>query len=98
MDAAGATICATDWATHFYADLLSVENCEFWHRPIRFWLVSFIRSDGNEKVYGIVLPNGTIVEPHTFILPPETHESLLGETRKEILRQFPAKDPVYELK
>jgi hypothetical protein len=50
VDAAGATIRATDWAVHFYEDLLHVENCEFRNRPIRFWLVSFIRSGGNEKV------------------------------------------------
>ena len=56
IDAAGATIRATDWAVHFYEDLLHVENCEFRNRPIRFWLVSFIRSGGNEKVYAVVLP------------------------------------------
>jgi hypothetical protein len=66
VDAAGATIRATDWAVHFYEDLLHVENCEFRKRPIRFWLVSFIRSGGNEKVYAVVLPNGTVVEPHTL--------------------------------
>jgi hypothetical protein len=36
VDAAGATIRATDWAMHFYEDLLQVENCEFRNRPIRF--------------------------------------------------------------
>ena len=66
VDAAGATVIASNWATHFYGDLLSVENGEFRHRPIRFWLVSFIRSGGNEKVYAVVLPNGTVVEPHTL--------------------------------
>jgi hypothetical protein len=66
VDATGATIRATDWAVHFYEDLLHVENCEFRNRPIRFWLVSFIRSGGNEKVYAVVLPNGTVVEPHTL--------------------------------
>jgi hypothetical protein len=40
IDAAGARIRATDWAVHFYEDLLHVENCEFRNRPIRFWLVS----------------------------------------------------------
>lgn len=62
VDAAGAAIRATDWAVHFYEDLLHVENCQFRNRPIRFWLVSFIRSGGNEKVYAVVLPNGTVVE------------------------------------
>jgi hypothetical protein len=66
VDAAGATIRATDWATHFYGDLLGVESCEFRNKPIRFWLVSFIRSGGNEKVYAVVPPNGTVVEPHTL--------------------------------
>jgi hypothetical protein len=66
VDAAGATIRATNWAVHFYEDLLHVENCEFRNRPIRFWRVSFIRSGGNEKVYAVVLPNGTVVEPHTL--------------------------------
>ena len=66
VDADGATIRATDWAVHFYGDPLSVENCEFRHRPIRFWLISFARSSGNEELYAIVLPNGTIVEPHTL--------------------------------
>jgi len=61
-----ATVIATDWAAHFYGDLLSVEKCEFRHRPIRFWLISFARSSGNEELYAIVLPNGTIVEPHTL--------------------------------
>ena len=66
VDAAGATVIASNWATHFYGDLLSVENCEFRHRPIRFWLISFARSSGNEELYAIVLPNGTIVEPRTL--------------------------------
>jgi hypothetical protein len=66
VDAAGATIRATDWAVHFYEDLFHVENCEFRNRPIRFWLVSFGRSGGSEKVYAVVLPNGTVVEPHTL--------------------------------
>jgi hypothetical protein len=66
VDSAGATIRATNWAVHFYEDLLHVENCEFRNRPIRFWLVSFVRSGGREKVYAVVLPNGTVVEPHTL--------------------------------
>jgi hypothetical protein len=66
VDAAGATVRATDWATHFYEDLLNVENCEFRNNPIRFWLVRFVRSSGGERVYAIVLPDGTIVEPHTL--------------------------------
>jgi hypothetical protein len=66
VDAAGATMRATNWAVRFYEDLLHVENSGFRNRPIRFWLVSFARSGGNEKVYAIVLPNGTVVEPHTL--------------------------------
>jgi hypothetical protein len=66
VDATGATIRATDWAVHFYEDPLHVENCEFRNRPIRFWLVSFIRFGGNEKVFAVVLPNGTVIEPHTL--------------------------------
>jgi hypothetical protein len=65
VDAAEATVRGTDWATHFYEDLLHIENCEFRGNPVRFWLITFARSDG-EKVYGIVLPNGTVVEPHTL--------------------------------
>ena len=66
VDAAGATMRATDWAVHFYEDLLQVENCEFRNSPIRFWLITFARSNG-EEVYAIVLPNGTVVEPHTLM-------------------------------
>jgi hypothetical protein len=66
VDAPGAMIRATDWAVDFYEDLLRVENCEFRNRPIRFWLVSFALSGGSEKVYAVVLPNGTVVEPHTL--------------------------------
>jgi hypothetical protein len=53
-----STIRATDWAVHFYEDPLHVENCEFRNRPIRFWLVSFVPSNDNEKVYAVVLPDG----------------------------------------
>jgi hypothetical protein len=66
VDAAGATVRATDWATHFYDDLLNIVNCEFRKEPIRFWLVGFARFSGNEKLYAVVLPDGTIVEPHTM--------------------------------
>jgi hypothetical protein len=34
VDSAEATVRATDWATHFYGDLLYVENCEFRNTPI----------------------------------------------------------------
>jgi hypothetical protein len=61
VDAAGATVIASNWATHFYGDLLSVENCQFRHRPIRFRLISFARSSGDEELYAIVLPNGTVL-------------------------------------
>lgn len=67
VDAAGATAIATDWATHFYGDLLGVESCEFRNKPTRFWLITFARSNGNEKVYAVVLPNGSVVEPHTLM-------------------------------
>ena len=66
VDAAGATLRATDWATHFYEDLLHIVDCEFRNKPTRFWLITFTRSDSNEKVYAVVLPNGTVVEPHTL--------------------------------
>ena len=66
VDAAGATAIAADRATHFYGDLLGVENCEFRNRPIRFWPVSFSRHGGMQRVYAVVLPNGTVVEPHTL--------------------------------
>jgi hypothetical protein len=66
VDAAGATVIASNWATHFYGDLLSVKNCEFRHRPIRFWLISFAQSNHREEVYAVVLPDGAIVEPHTL--------------------------------
>ena len=36
VDAAEATVRATDWATHFYEDLLHIENCEFRDKPVRF--------------------------------------------------------------
>jgi hypothetical protein len=55
VDSAEAAVRATDWATHFYGDLLHVEDCEFHSRP----------SNG-EEVYAVVLPNGTVVEPHTL--------------------------------
>jgi hypothetical protein len=67
VDAAGATLRATDWATHFYEDLLHIVDCEFRNKPTRFWLITFARSNGNEKVYAVVLPNGSIVEPHTLM-------------------------------
>jgi hypothetical protein len=63
VDAAGATVRATDWATHFYKDLLHIENCDFRDKPTRFWLITFARSNG-EKVYAAVLPDGTIVAPY----------------------------------
>jgi hypothetical protein len=65
VDAAEVTARATDWPTHFYKDLVHIENCEFRDNPPRFWLISFVRSNG-EKVYAAVLPDGTIVEPHAL--------------------------------
>ena len=62
---AEVTARATSWATHFYKDLLHIENCEFRSKPPRFWLITFVRSNG-EKVYAAVLPDGTIVEPRTL--------------------------------
>jgi hypothetical protein len=41
VDAAGATVRATDWATHFYEDLLHIVDCEFRNKPTRFWLITF---------------------------------------------------------
>src|SRR4029077_14172973 len=49
VDAAGATVRATDWATYFYEDLLRIVNCEFRNKPTRFWLITFARSNGNER-------------------------------------------------
>jgi hypothetical protein len=66
VDAAGATLRPTDWAIHFYEDLLHIVDCEFRNKPTRFWLITFTRSDSKEKVYAVVLPNGTVVEPHTL--------------------------------
>ena len=66
VDAAGATVTATGWPTRFYDDLLNIVNCEFRNEPTRFWLITFARSDGKEKVYAVVLPDGTVVEPHTL--------------------------------
>jgi hypothetical protein len=63
VNAAGVTVRATGWATHFYKDLVHIENCEFRNKPRRFWLITFVRANG-EEVYGAVLPDGTIVEPH----------------------------------
>jgi hypothetical protein len=65
VDAEEVTARATGWATHFYKDLVHIENCEFRHKPPRFWLISFVRSNG-EKVYAAVLPDGTIVKPRTL--------------------------------
>jgi hypothetical protein len=65
VNAAEVTARATDRATHFYKDLLYIENCEFRGKPPRFRLISFVRSDG-EKVYAAALPDETIVEPHTL--------------------------------
>ena len=66
VDAAGATLRTTDWAIHFYEDLLHIVDCEFRNKPTRFWLITFTRSDSKEKVYAVVLPNGTVVGPHTL--------------------------------
>ena len=44
VDAAEVTARATDWAIHFYKDLVHIENCEFRDKPPRFWLVTFVRS------------------------------------------------------
>ena len=66
VDAAGATLRATNWATHFYEDLLHIVDCEFRNKPTRFWLITFARSGSKEKVYAVVLPDGTVVEPHTL--------------------------------
>jgi hypothetical protein len=49
VDAAGATVRATDWAAHFYKDLLHIVGCEFRNKPTRFWLITFARSNGNER-------------------------------------------------
>jgi hypothetical protein len=35
------TTRVTDWATHFYEDLLHIEACEFQDTPTRFWLITF---------------------------------------------------------
>lgn len=67
VDAAGATVRTTDWATHFYHDLLNIESWELRDKQTRFWLITFARSNGNEEVYAVVLPNGSIVEPHTLM-------------------------------
>jgi hypothetical protein len=65
VDAAEVTARATDWATHFYKDLLHIEKCEFRDEPPRFWLITFVRSN-DEKLYAAVLPDGTIVKPRTL--------------------------------
>jgi hypothetical protein len=49
VDAAGATAIATDWATHFYGDLLGIESCEFRNKPIRFWLISLLDPAATKK-------------------------------------------------
>jgi hypothetical protein len=64
VDTTQVIITATNWATHFYHDLLNIESCEFRDKPTRFWLITFAQSNGKEKVYAIVLPDGSIVEPH----------------------------------
>ena len=33
VDAAEVTVRATDWATHFYEDLLHIVDCEFRNKP-----------------------------------------------------------------
>jgi hypothetical protein len=67
VDTTQVIITATNWATHFYHDLLNIESCEFRDKPTRFWLITFARSNCNEDVYAVVLPNGSIVEPHTLM-------------------------------
>jgi hypothetical protein len=55
---------ATAWAIRFYGDLfLQAKGTQFLIKPTRFWLISFSRSNGKGTVYGIVLPDGTVVEP-----------------------------------
>jgi hypothetical protein len=62
-----AVVIATQWAMRFYDDaFLDIKNCEFRVAPIRFWLVTFTRLESKKKVYAVVLPDGTIVEPRTM--------------------------------
>ncbi len=64
INQAQATQKATAWAIRFYDDVfLQAESIEFVAKPTRFWLISFSRSNGKGTVYGIVLPDGTIVQP-----------------------------------
>jgi len=54
---------AGDWAASFYDDdSLEFSNLEFRTEPLRFWLVTF-KTETDEEVYAVVLPDGTIVEP-----------------------------------
>jgi len=53
---------AIDWAMSFYEDeSLEVADIEFRIEPLRFWLVTFKKTD--EIFYAVLLPDGTIVEP-----------------------------------
>ena len=56
---------AIDWAMSFYGDeSLEVADIEFRIEPIRFWLVTLRKPGTDEAFYAVVLPDGTIVEPH----------------------------------
>jgi hypothetical protein len=61
------TARAIEWAARFYGELLAVEGCEFRAKPTRFWLITFAGPRGSEKVYAVVLPDGSIVEPRILI-------------------------------
>jgi len=64
INQAQATQKATAWAIRFYDDLfLQTKGTKFLIKPTRFWLISFSRSNDNGTVYGIVLPDGTVVQP-----------------------------------
>ena len=55
---------ASDWAASFYEDdSLEVADIEFRIEPLRFWLITFKKAGGDEALYAVVLPDGTIVEP-----------------------------------
>jgi hypothetical protein len=55
---------ATEWAVVFYSDeTLEVIGVDFKTEPLRFWLVTFRKSENDEKFFAVLLPDGQVVEP-----------------------------------
>jgi|SRR5580704_3768475 hypothetical protein len=55
---------ADEWAVGFYGDaLLDFVGCQFKTKPIRYWLVTFRKTETGQQYYAVILPDGRIVMP-----------------------------------